>query len=188
MHQNLPHRKETCMVGRSVNILARQKAGGRFCSHCHLRRIQALFGKMPAMPMPLLVRTASPATQSIRARIISITESPSLPVLPWPSILRCLMASTMAEMDSCHEPASKRRKVSKEANLQCPDILQHYIPIARARLIVEVVQGEAIQELRSPTYQHPINLKAITHEERGSHIVKLTTLNKKSLPDLQTSA
>src|SRR6202044_3483470 len=101
---------------------------------------------------------------------------------------RSLMASTMAEMDFCDEPASKRRKVFKEANLQRPDILQRYIPIARASLVVEVVQGEAIEGLRSPTYQHPINLKAITHQEGGPHIVKLTTLNKKSLPDLQISA
>jgi hypothetical protein len=36
---------------------------------------------MPAMPMPLLVRTALPAAQLIRAKIISITESPSLPGL-----------------------------------------------------------------------------------------------------------
>jgi hypothetical protein len=91
----------------------------------------------------------------------------------------------MAEMDFCDEPASKRRKVLKEANLQRPDILQHYIPIARASLVVEVVQGEAIEGLRSSTYQHPINLKAITHGDGGLGIVKLTTLNKKSLPDLQ---
>ena len=151
-----------------------------------LRRIRVV-RQVPATPKPLLVRNGLPAAQLIRAKIISIIESPSLPVLPSPSIFRSLMASTMAEMDFCDEPASKRRKVSKEANLQRPDILQRYIPIARASLAVEVVQGEAIEGLHSPTYQHPINLKAITHGEGGPHTVKLTTLNKKSLPDLQIS-
>src|SRR5438477_4103999 len=117
---------------------------------------------MPARQVPAHVQAAFskdglPAAQLIRAKIISITESPSSACLAFAiPFFRSLMASTMAEMDFCDEPASKRRKVSKEANLQRPDILQRYIPIARASLVVEVVQGEAIEGLRSPTYQHPV--------------------------------
>jgi E3 ubiquitin-protein ligase SHPRH len=124
----------------------------------------------------------------MRAKVISITEISKVSACSLPSLIHPFATwwhHTMAEMDSYDEPASKRRKVSNEVNLQRPDILQRYIPIARASLVVEVAQGEAIEGLCSLTCQHPVNLKAITHGEGAPHILKLTTLNKKSLPDLQ---
>jgi E3 ubiquitin-protein ligase SHPRH len=92
------------------------------------------------------------------------------------------MAFAMAEMGLCDEPAAKRRKVSTETSDYRSDIAQHYIAIAKASLDVEVVPGEPWEGLRSLASRSPVNLKAVTNR------FKLTTLNKKALPDMQRSA
>jgi E3 ubiquitin-protein ligase SHPRH len=96
------------------------------------------------------------------------------------------MAFAIAEMDVCDEPAAKRRKVYAESTGYLrPDIFQRYIPIAKAGLNLEVVSGDSIEGLRSLTSQHPVNLKAVTPREGESPRFKLSTINKKILPDLQ---
>jgi E3 ubiquitin-protein ligase SHPRH len=96
------------------------------------------------------------------------------------------MAFAMAGMDFCDEPAVKRRKVSTERSDRS-DIARHYITIVKASLNLEVVSAELSEGLRSLNSQHPINIKAIIPGEGGPPTFKLTTLNKKALPNLQIS-
>ena len=91
-------------------------------------------------------------------------------------------------MEFCDGPAAKRRRVSTETSDHLLGITQHYIAIAKASLNVEVVPGEPIEALRSLASRSPVNLKAITNGFPNAHRFKLTTLNKRALPDVQTSA
>jgi E3 ubiquitin-protein ligase SHPRH len=87
-------------------------------------------------------------------------------------------------MDTCDEPGAKRRRVSTEISDRS-DIAQHYITIAKASLDLEVVSGESVEGLGSLNSQIPINLKAIIPGKGGLAKIKLTSLSKKTLPDLQ---
>ena len=98
------------------------------------------------------------------------------------------MVLVMAGMDISDEPAAKRRKLSTETSEQRPDISQHYIAIAKTSLDVEPVPEQVIDRLRSQTPQQPINIKAVDGVEDGCLRFKLTTLNKKALPDMRIAA